>query len=199
MDRHAAAGRRARRCGDQLVSAASRATAWSRGDQRLDGVAADRRRGEGELGQRGAFGDQVAIPEGVRSWSSRSTMLPSGAVRVAGARLVQQQQRQQPVAVGGRLQLLQKAGEADGFVAEVLADEGIAAARRIALVEDEIDGVEHGIEPGGPFGRRRHLVGQRRVADPVPWRGRCAGQSLRAWRGRRRRSPRWSARRPRAG
>jgi hypothetical protein len=62
--------------------------------------------------------------------------------------VLQQHQRQQP---GGlrfvRQQLVHDAGEPDRLGGEVLAHERVARRRGVALVEDEVEHGEHGLQP----------------------------------------------------
>ena len=67
--------------------------------------------------------------------------------------------------------------------------------RRVALVEDEVDHLEHRRQPRGELGAARHLE---RHAAPRPacaWRARCAARSSARGRGTRARSRRSSGRR----
>ena len=65
----------------------------------------------------------------------------------------------------GASQRPHEAPETDRLGAEVGPDERLAASRRIALVEDEIDHRQHGVEALGHVLRLGHGVGNAGVAD----------------------------------
>ncbi len=59
----------------------------------------------------------------------------------------------------------QPVGEPDGLPAEVLADQGVAAVGRVALVEEEVDDLEHRVEPAGKLLGRRDLQRDLPIAE----------------------------------
>ena len=100
-------------------------------------------------GQRAALGDGLVIPAGaVLVGQQHHAAGVVGASR--GAAVLQQQQGQQAVdlALVGQ-QLAQQAGQADGLVAQVDPHQRVAAARRVALAEDQVDDPQHAGQPLG--------------------------------------------------
>ena len=92
-------------------------------------------------------------------------------------------------------QLGQHAPEAQRVLAQRRPHPVVAGGRRVALVEDQVDDLEHRRQPRGALVAARHLE---RHAAPRPasaWRGRCAGRWSARGRGTPARSRRWSGRR----
>jgi hypothetical protein len=75
---------------------------------------------------------------------------------------VEEHQREEPQRLGlvGH-QHSEQLGEPDRLVAELTPDEIVASRRRIALVEDEVEDCEHGLEA-----IREHLVRRNAERDP---------------------------------
>ena len=108
---------------------------------------------------------RLAIPEAAVLVGQQHELAVGG--RAGGpARLDEQHEREQSHDLGfvGH-QLGQQPSEADGLRAEVLADEPVARARRVALVEDEVDDGQHGPQAVREVGLVRDAVGDPRVAD----------------------------------
>jgi hypothetical protein len=79
---------------------------------------------------------------------------------------VQQEEREQPQRLGlVRHEDGEQLAQADGLVAEVAAHEPVAAGRRVALVEEQVDDGEHGAEALGEQVVRGHAKGDARLAD----------------------------------
>ena len=115
----------------------------------------------------------MAWPSAMRSRSQRRAVLVGQQHQLAvggGAggppRLDQQHQGEQPHDLGfvGH-QLGQDPAQADGLGAQLLADQGVAGAGRVALVEDQVDDGQHGPEPVREVGLVRDPVGDPGVAD----------------------------------
>ena len=81
-------------------------------------------------------------------------------------RLDEQHEREQPRRLGlvGH-ELDEQSAEPDRLAAEILANEPIAAARRVAFVEDEVDDGQHRAESCRQLRRLGHTVRDARVAD----------------------------------
>ena len=101
-----------------------------------------------------------------RSWSASRTRPPSGVVRAAPPGLGQQHEREQADDLGlvGH-QRGQQPPEPDRLGAQVLADQLVAGAGRVALVEDQVDDGQHGPQAVGQVGLVGHAVRDPRVAD----------------------------------
>src|SRR3984893_12118157 len=112
-----------------------------------------------------AFGDEAAIPEAAVLVGQKHKV----AVRVGSSgptRLDEQHQREQPLDlrfVGH--QLGQQPSEADGLAAEVLSDQSVARARRVALVEDQVNDGQHGATAAREVGLAGDPVRDPRVAN----------------------------------
>ncbi len=120
-----------------------------RGDGSLQGVLADRLAFQRRGGQCGPFRDRRAVPPGA-VLHGQGDEGPVGRDPGRPARLGQEHECEQTGYLGlvGQ-QLVEQASEADGFRRQVGAVQVGAAARRIALVEDEVDHPEHQPEPLG--------------------------------------------------
>ena len=80
--------------------------------------------------------------------------------------MLEQKQRGEPHDLGlGGKQRQQQAGQPDRLLAKRHAHMHAAAARRIALVEDQVDHRRHSAQPARPLRRVGHLVGQAELAD----------------------------------
>ena len=121
------------------------------GNGGLDLIGAGAPVAERLLHQRMAFGDQLAIPEAAILIFEQH----DGALRIEArprSRMLEKQERRQPHDLGlAREEPQQQAGEADRLLAQGGADMGAAAARRIALVEHQIDHRGDGGEALGPL------------------------------------------------
>lgn len=123
---------------------------------------------QGPLDHCRAFVDLAPVPAGAVLVLERDEVAVGIGARFATS-VVQQHQRQQ--APRFRLighELDEQAGEVDRFGTEVAADEGIAAAGGVALVENEVDHAEHARESLGQAMIGRHLVGNASVAELAP-------------------------------
>ena len=135
------------------------------GDGRLQHVRPRRAGAQRVLDQAEALGDLLAIPE------APVLVVEQHEIAVAvGARLAPRVLQQHEGEESGRLRLVghepaRQPGEPDGFAAELAALQRVAAGRRVALVEDEIQGREHGGESLGQRVVGRHAEGDGGVAD----------------------------------
>lgn len=130
------------------------------GDRGLEGVGAVRpaerlRPREG----REAAGDLGSVPEA-------TVLLEEQHRRAAGvlarrrARRVELHERDEPVHLGlGRRELREHAPEAEGLLAELATHPAPAGGRGVALVEDEVDDLEHRGEALRQLGAAGHLEG----------------------------------------
>ena len=112
-----------------------------------------------------ALGDQRAVP-------ARPVLVGEQHQRAVRGRagrpprLGEQHQREQPEHLGlVRHELGQQPPEPDRLGAQVGAGQRLARARRVALVEDEVDDGEHAGKPGGQVGLRRDAVRDPGVPD----------------------------------
>ena len=144
-----------------------------------------------------AFGDLLAIPaRAVLIFEQHQFAGRSGA-RFA-PRFVQQHQRQQTERLCIVQQLDNESTKAQRLRGQIAAREFGAVGGAVAFVEDQIQHVQHALEPLGQFGERRHDVRQRVVADLRFRPARCVARSSASARDRRARSAPWSVRRLRA-
>ena len=173
---------------------------------------AGRERGLQRVGRRSAPPSasarlRAARPRRIKSWSQRARFCsvrgigePSGPGAGGEARGLDFHQREEAEHLGlvGH-QAGEDAAEALRLGAQGRADQVLAGGGRIALVEDQVDDLQHRGEARVPLLAARHLEGEAGLARASSWRARCAGRwSLRST-GRRGRSRRWSARRSGAG
>ena len=94
-----------------------------------------------------------------------------------------------------RRELGEDAAEAQRVLAQRRAHPVVAGGRRVALVEDEVDDLEHRRQPRRELGAARHLERHLRPRRASAWRARCAARSSARGRGTRARSRRSSGRR----
>ncbi len=92
-------------------------------------------------------------------------MSPSGDVRAARREFVEKHQGEQADRLRLGEQFDEEASETDGFAAQIGTRQLGAGRSRIALVEDQIDHAEHGIEARREIGCGRHDIGNSRLAD----------------------------------
>ena len=112
-------------------------------DRRLDLVWAGRLRRRHRRTSAWPSAMRRAIPEAPVLIGEQDEVAVRGRARGA-SRLDEQHQREQPhdLRFVGH-QLREEPSEADGFRAQILADEPLARARRVALVEYEVDDRQH--------------------------------------------------------
>ncbi len=109
-------------------------------------------------------------------------------------------QRHEAVHLGlQRRELGENAAEPQRLLAQRRAHPVLARGRRIALVEDQVDDLEHRGEPLGERVAARHLERHARLGSACAWRARCAARRSAPARGTRARSLPWSGRRSAAG
>ena len=96
-------------------------------------------------------------------------------------RVVQQHQGQQADRLRLGQQVDEQPAQANGFTGQVRARQRVAARCRVAFVEDQVDDVQHRVEPIGQLGEGRYLVRNAGVADLAFG----AHDALRQRRGRR--------------
>jgi hypothetical protein len=117
------------------------------------------------LHQSQALRDQLAMPQDAVLILERHDL----AVRIEPRRrprMLQQKQRRQPHNPRfGRKQPEQQPGESDRFFAQRDADVSGAPARRIALVEHQIDHGRDGGDPLGSLDRAGRLIRNPRIGD----------------------------------
>ena len=106
--------------------------------------------------QRLSLADEVPVPPAAVLLGQRHE-LPGPVQPGRPPRVGEQQQGEQP----GRLRLPgeqrgQRAGQPDGLVAQLPADQLLAARRPVALGEDQVDHAEHRAEPPGQLLAPRH-------------------------------------------
>ena len=120
--------------------------------------------------QREPLGDQRAVPERAVLLSS-STIAPVGIEPRRRARVLQKQQRREPHDLGlGREQPQQQPRQPDRLLAQRRADVRVAAARRIAFVEQQVDHRRDRAEPLGALDGARRLEGHGGLGDARAWR-----------------------------
>ena len=134
-------------------------------DRRLDLVRPGLVAQEALAHDRLALDDQLAVPAAAVLVGE-----PDEPTRRRGAskpaRLDQEHEGNQPHHLRFlRQQLGQQSPQAQGFDAQVLPHETLARARRVALVEDEVDDREHGLQPCGEVGRAGDAIRDPRVPD----------------------------------
>ena len=167
----------ARICG-QSVSSAARRLVVHRRDRGLELIRADRPGAEGAGDERDALLDLRRFHQ-VASCSASGTIDPSAVVRAARRASVSSIRASRPATSPSRRhQLVEQPREPDRFGREVGAMQRRAGARRVALVEDEIEHVHHDAEPVRPLGLRREVEAAAgaldallRPADPLRHRG----------------------------
>ena len=119
-----------------------------RGDRRLQRVGAEAARRQRPIDQAEALGDRRAVPErAVLVGEEHELARWRGASRTP--RFVKEHQGQETEALGLGEELDEQPAEPDRLAGKVAPGELLARRRRIALVEDEIDDVQHHIEPVG--------------------------------------------------
>ena len=82
------------------------------------------------------------------------------------SRIVQEEQGQESPSL--RIlgdQVVQQARQANGFGAQIVAHQLGAGSGRVALIEDQVEDSQDGVQPFGPEARRRDLVGDARNLD----------------------------------
>ncbi len=145
-----------------------------RGDRRLQLVRADRRRAERARDERHPFLDLRSIPAIALLLRERD----DGAVRTrprCAAGIGQEHEREQAgdLRLAGQ-RLVQHPRQTDRFGGERAPVQGGARGRRVALVEDEVEHVQHDGEPLGSLGLGRQVEPETgapdallRAADPL--------------------------------
>ncbi|MFN8540920.1 MAG: hypothetical protein U0232_26005 [Thermomicrobiales bacterium] len=160
------------------------------GERGLQAVGAEAAGGEGAFHQGQALGDLALVPAAAILVFEQDQVASGRGARRA-PRFLEQHQRKQTHDLGFGEELDEEATEANRFSREIGADQRVAGGGGVALVEDEVDDAEDGIEAFGQVGQRRNLVGDAGCRESWPWRGRCAGRWWAGGRGRRERFPRW--------
>ena len=145
-------------------------------DRGLQLVRAERRAAEHAAHERDALGDQRAVP-------ARPVLLVERDERAVGARAFgatrvgEQHEREQAgdLAVVGE-QRVQHAGEPDRLGGEVGALQVVARRGRVALVEDEVEHLQHDAQPLGALvvGRERGTSAPAVLIDCLARLMRCA-------------------------
>ena len=130
------------------------------GDRGLERVRAEAPgEGLGAVEGREAAPDQQAVPAAA-VLVEQQDRLARGAHPGAQARRLDLHQRDQAVHLGlARGQPGEDAPEAQGVLAEGRAQQVVARRRRVPLVEDEVDDLEHRTEARAELGTGRHLEG----------------------------------------
>ena len=135
-----------------------------RGNRGLERVGTEPPRAERAGQPRRAFGNLIAVPA--------AAVLRVEQHELAGrrcpcrpTRLLQQHERQKSLGLGVRQQVDQQSPEAKGFARERVVGHRGAGRRRIALVEHEVDDVEHRVEPLRKLRSLGHLIRKARVAN----------------------------------
>jgi hypothetical protein len=112
-----------------------------------------------------SFVDLVPPPEAAVLGLEQYQLAAGSGARVA-ARMLEQHQREQARHLGlVRHQPAQHARQSDRLGAQLAPHQGLTRARGVALVEDQVQGGEHGAEPVGQLGVGRYQVGDARVPD----------------------------------
>ncbi len=136
-----------------------------RGDGRLELVGPDRRSPQGPLDQRGPLSDLGTIPERPILRRERHELAARpGPGRAACVGEEHQGEQARGLAVVGQCGV-ELARQPDRLVGEAHADQGQTRARRVALVEHEVEHLQDGHRPRGSVGRRRQLEGGAARAD----------------------------------
>ena len=143
-------------------------------DRRLDLVDAGLVAPQAVADDRLALGDQCAVPAVPILVGERHEVAAGGRPGRA-ARLDEQHQREQPqdLRLVGH-ELGEQPAETDGLGAQVGADELRSRAGRVALVEDEVDDGQHGLQPAGEVGRGGDAVRDLARRGSCPWPGPAA-------------------------
>ena len=126
------------------------------GDRGLELVRAERRRLQRVRDERNALFDERLVPEGavlLGEWDQRAV----GAGTRRAPRVGEQHEREEPghLAVVGE-QAADFAGEADGFTREIRTLQIGARRRGVALVEDQVQHLQHDAQPVGELRCRWH-------------------------------------------
>ena len=192
--------RTARRCGPSRSPPGSRARAWQAaiaacsayGPRPPPSASARVERGQAAADQQPVPAPAVLVEQQDR--------LAGGPTRARSREAWISISATRPCTSGSlRRQPGEDAAQAQRVLAQGRAQPVVAGGRRVALVEDQVDDLEHRREARR---RARGRAAPRRARAPRPasaWPGRCAGPRSARARGRRGRSPRWSARRAGAG
>ena len=114
-----------------------------RRDGRLQRIGAELARPERSLHQRDTLRDHLPVPARP-VLIVQQHQLSIGRACAPRAGFVQQHQGQQPERFRLRQQLDQQSAQPDRLGGEVVPGEGLARGGRVALVEDQVDDVEHG-------------------------------------------------------
>ena len=137
-------------CGHQLI---------------LAGPSAGRRHALEALPHEGvSLGDQRPVPAAAVLLVQGDQLATGDPGRAAGIDEQQEGEQARDLALVGE-QLAQHAGETDRLVRQLDAHRVVARAGEVALVEDEVDDGEHGVQPLGQVGRLRHAVRDVRALD----------------------------------
>ena len=109
--------------------------------------------------------DQQAVPAAAVLVEQQDG-LARGAHAGAQAGRLDLHQRDQAVHLGlARRQLGEDAPEAQGVLAEGRAQQVVARRRRVPLVEDQVDDLQHRPEAGAELGSGRHIEGHARLGQ----------------------------------
>ena len=155
-----------------------RVAGGDRGLQRVGAEAAAEPLGALERGEPAA--DQQLVPARAVLVEQQHRLAARARAR-AQARGLDLHQRHEPVDLGfARRQLGQHAPEPQRLLAQVLARPVVAGGGRVALVEDEVDDLEHGGEPRRQLLAARHLerhlrLGERALGPHDPLRDGALG------------------------
>ena len=136
----------------------------NRRDRRLKRIGPEAARRKRTLDERQAFVDLVAIPEATILIVEQHDLAVGCRARRA-PRFMQQHQREQAHRFGLGQQVDEQPAEPDCFARQVDAGQRRPRRRKIAFVEDEIDDAQDAVEALRQFLRRRHFVGNARVAN----------------------------------
>ena len=119
---------------------------------------------QGFRNQLHAFGDHRAVPEApILILKKNQIPLSRGARRAP--RFLQQHEREEALCFRLGQELHQEPPDADRFLRKLGARHRGSGGGGVALVEDEVDDAQHGVEPLGKLGPGRHFVRDARVAD----------------------------------
>ena len=111
-----------------------------------------------------------------RSWSARSTSVPSASDPGGAAGVLEQHQGEEPLQAGlAGQQVDEQAGQPDGLLAQVGPEVVVTGAGRVALVEHQVDGGGDRAEAVRQLVVRRHPVGDGGQGDLGPGPGQALG------------------------
>ena len=148
------------------------------GDRGLQRVRADRRRraprrARARPARAGSAADPSARGPGRAAGSAR----PSGRRARASARPGSPSARRGRAPPARRARARRGCGRAAARPRTARAHPVVAGGRRVALVEDQVDDLEHRRQPRGELGAARHLERHAAPRRACAWRARCAARS----------------------